>query len=71
MSDEKRHAPIRLQIEDAREMMEAEDATVLDVVDSHRYEETEVKVEGALRINPEDIPDQYERVPQDRSVLTY
>jgi hypothetical protein len=64
-------APIRLSPERAREMIEQDEATALDVVDTHSYEDTEVKIEGAMRIDPEHVPDEYDRVPQDRSVLTY
>jgi hypothetical protein len=71
MSDGERPDPIRLSVDETRRMVAEKDAAMLDVVDSHSDEQTEVEAKEALRINPMDAPDEYDRIPQERSVLTY
>jgi rhodanese-related sulfurtransferase len=71
MTDQNTHKPIRISIEDARERYEKGEATVLDVVDTDAYQRFPYKIQGAVRINPEDVPDEFSRLPKDRSVLTY
>jgi rhodanese-related sulfurtransferase len=71
MSQNDRPEPIRIPLDEAHRMVQEEDAIVVDVVDTGSYDQISVMIEGAVRIAPEDVPDEYERIPQDRSVLTY
>jgi rhodanese-related sulfurtransferase len=63
--------PIRISLEEARDRYEKGNVTVLDVVDTESYSQFSYQIKGAIRINPEDIADEYSRLPQDKSVLTY
>jgi rhodanese-related sulfurtransferase len=63
--------PIRISLEEARDRYEKGNVTVLDVVDTESYSQFSYQIKRAIRINPEDIADEYSRLPQDKSVLTY
>lgn len=63
--------PIRKSLDQAHRIYQEEDATVLDVVDTDSYEELSYKIEGAVRIDPRDVPDDFERLPKERTVLAY
>ena len=71
MSNQQVREAIRISTAEARERYDQGDVTVLDVVDSHVYDNYPYQVQGALRIKPEDIPDEFSRLPEDLSVLTY
>lgn len=62
---------IRISPEEAKAQYDEGDVTVLDVVDTHVYERFSYQVKGAVRIDPEEISDAYERLPKDLAVLTY
>ncbi len=63
--------PIRLSVDEAKQRAEDHDVTFLDVVDPGEYETTEVHIKGAVRIDPRDIKEEYERLPEQKEVLTY
>lgn len=63
--------PIRISLEKAKERYDEGDVSVLDVVDKGTYDTLSYQIKGAIRIAPEDVSDDYDRLPQDRSVLTY
>lgn len=62
---------VRISLEEGRRIREEEDATMLDVVDSHSYEETPDQVEGAVRIAPEELKERFEELPQGKPVVAY
>jgi rhodanese-related sulfurtransferase len=64
-------AGVRISLEDARRIQQDESATVLDVVDSHSYEDTPDQVEGAVRIAPEELKERFEELPKGKPVLAY
>lgn len=70
MSNEGRE-PIRVSLEEAKEAYDEGDITVLDAVDTGTYEELSYKIEGAVRIAPEDIGEEYDSLPKDKAVYAY
>jgi rhodanese-related sulfurtransferase len=62
---------VRISLRDARRMMEEETTTVLDVVDSPSYEETPDRIQGAVRIAPEELKERFQELPMGRPVLAY
>lgn len=70
MSNEGRE-PIRVSLEEAKEAYDDGDITVLDAVDTGTYEELSYKIEGAVRIAPEDIGEEYDSLPKDKAVYAY
>ena len=71
MGEEHRQGRVRIALEEAKQLYDQGNVTVLDVVDSESFAEITYKIKGAVRINPEDIKDQYNQLPKDRRVLAY
>lgn len=71
MNDNRKREPIRISVDEAKTRYDESDVTILDVVDPGTYEELAYQIKGAIRIDPRDIPDEFERLPQDRAVLAY
>ena len=71
MSKEHRQGRVRIALEEAKELYDQGDVTVLDVVDSESYAEFSYKIKGAVRIKPENIKEQYTQLNKDRRVLAY
>jgi rhodanese-related sulfurtransferase len=71
MSEEQNNGPIRIALDKAKELYDEENVTVLDVVDTETFNELDYKVKGAKRINPENIKEEYEQLPEDQHVLAY
>ena len=71
MSDQQTQEPIRISVEAAKEHYDKGIVTILDVIDTDAYNQFSYQIKGAVRINPEDIPDEFTRLPRDRSVLAY
>lgn len=71
MSEGQNNVPIRIALEEAKELYDDENVTVLDVVDSETFQELDYKIRGAERINPENIKDKYTQLPEDQRVLAY
>lgn len=58
-------------MEDGHALWKDEGATPLDVVDTHLYNKTEDQIEGAIRIDPEKLREDYTKLPEDKPVLAY
>lgn len=71
MSNMREMGSIRVSVDEAKEKVDQGGVTVLDVVDPGTYEERPDKIAGAVRIDPRDIQDEYERLPQEDTILTY
>lgn len=71
MSEGQKNGPIRIALDKAKELYDEKGVTVLDVVDSETFEELDYKIEGAARINPEDIKEEYTQLPEGQHVLVY
>ena len=44
---------------------------MLDVIDTDSYNQFSYQIEGAVRIKPENIRDEFTRLAKDRPVLAY
>jgi rhodanese-related sulfurtransferase len=71
MSEGNRQGRVRIALEEAKQLYDQGTVTILDVVDAESYAELSYKIKGAVRINPEDIKDQYTQLPRDQRVLAY
>jgi len=69
MSEEHRQGRVRIALEEAKQLYDQGNVTVLNVVDSESFAEITYKIKGAVRINPENIKDQYTQLPKDQRVL--
>jgi len=71
MSEGQTNGPIRIALDEAKDLYDEENITVLDVVDSETFEKLDYKIKGAERIEPENIKDKYSQLPDDQHVLAY
>ena len=71
MSEGQKNGPIRIALDKAKKLYDREDITVLDVVDSETFDTLNYKIRGAERINPENIKEEYTKLPDDQRVLAY
>ena len=71
MSNNKKRKPLRISLEEAKERYDEGDVTILDVVDPSPYEKLSYRIKGAVRIDPRNIADEFDRLPKARTVLTY
>ena len=60
-----RRSSLRIDADEARELI-AEGALLVDV---RRHEDQELRIDGAVRIPPDEIPDKLDELPRDRPIL--
>ena len=62
---------LRIDPDEAKRMLDAREAIVLDVVASGVWDELDVAVPGALRIAPEEIDRRWRELPREKAVIAY
>lgn len=62
---------LRISPAEAHRMFVEDSATPVDVIDSPSYDDFDYQVEGAVRIAPEDLGDEYQQIPKDHAALAY
>jgi len=62
---------LRIDPGEAKRMLDAREAIVLDVVASGVWDELDVAVPGALRIAPEEIDRRWRELPREKAVIAY
>jgi rhodanese-related sulfurtransferase len=60
-----RRSSLRIDADEARELI-AEGALLVDV---RRHEDEELRLDEAVRIPPDEIPDKLDELPRDRPIL--
>jgi rhodanese-related sulfurtransferase len=60
-----RRSSLRIDADEARELI-SQGALLVDV---RRHEDEELRLDGAVRIPPDEIPDKLDELPRDRSIL--
>jgi rhodanese-related sulfurtransferase len=60
-----RRSSLRIDADEARELI-AQGALLVDV---RRHEDQELRLDGAVRIPPDEIPDKLGELPRDKSIL--
>jgi rhodanese-related sulfurtransferase len=71
MSNDRASEPIRISVQEAKERYDEGDVKTLDVVDPGTFEQIDYKIEGAVRIDPRAIDEQYEKLPKEETILSY
>ncbi len=64
-------ADLRIDPGEAKRLLDAREAIVLDVVASGVWDELDVAVPGALRIAPEEIDRRWRELPREKAVIAY
>ena len=62
---------LRIDPGEAKRMLDAREAIVLDVVASGVWDALDVAVPGALRIAPEEIDRRWRELPREKAVIAY
>jgi rhodanese-related sulfurtransferase len=62
---------LRIDAREAKRLVDAGEALVLDVVAPGVWEELDVAVPGALRIAPPEIEGRFAELPRERAVVAY
>jgi rhodanese-related sulfurtransferase len=61
----------RIAAEEAKRLVDAGEAVVVDAVASHVWPAMTRSIAGAIRIPPEDIPRRYSELPRDKTIIVY
>jgi len=61
----------RIDVDDAKALVDTGEAVVLDAVASHVWPAMTRSLAGVLRIPPEDIPRRYSELPRDKTIIVY
>ena len=62
---------LRMEPARAKELVDAGEAIILDVVESNAWAEMHRSIQGALRMDPEEIADRLDELPGDRKIIAY
>lgn len=71
MVDKMNQNRIRVSIQETKKRVDESDVTILDVIDTHSYDQYSYQIENAVRIKPQDIEDDFTRLPKDKAVYAY
>jgi rhodanese-related sulfurtransferase len=61
----------RMDVAQAKALLDAGEAVVLDSVASHIWPSMSRIIKGAIRIPPEEIQDRFSELPRDKTILVY
>jgi len=64
--------PRRIRVADVKKRLErGEPILFIDTRSSHSWEESDVKIPGAVRIHYSELPQRLGELPRDRLIVTY
>jgi rhodanese-related sulfurtransferase len=61
----------RVEVADAKAMVDAGEAIVLDIVASHIWPAMARTIQGSIRIPPEEIEERFGELPRDNTIIPY
>jgi rhodanese-related sulfurtransferase len=61
----------RIDVAEARALVEAGEAVVVDAVASHIWPSMTRSIPGSIRIPPEAIPRRYAELPRNKAIIVY
>jgi rhodanese-related sulfurtransferase len=61
----------RIDLAEAKAMVDAGEAVMLDVVASPVWRSMSRTIQGSIRIPPEEIRDRLDRLPRDKTIIAY
>jgi len=71
MNNNTERRPLRISVKEAKERYDENGVTVVDVVDPQTHDRLSQQIKDAIRIDPREISDKLDQVPEDRAVLAY
>ncbi len=61
----------RIEVAEAKALVEADEAVVVDAVAAHIWPSTSRTIPDAIRIAPEAIPRRHTELPRDKTIIVY
>jgi hypothetical protein len=61
----------RIDVGEAKAMIDAGKAIILDVIASHAWPAMARTIQGSIRIPPEEIKDRFGELPRDKAIIAY
>ena len=61
----------RIEVAEAKALVEAGEALILDVVASHVWPSMTRIIPGSIRIPPEEVEKRYTELPRDKTIVAY
>ena len=61
----------RIEVAEAKAMVDAGEALILDVVASHVWPSMTRSIQGSVRIPPEEIAKRFGELPHDKAIIAY
>jgi len=61
----------RIDVAEAKALVDSGEAIVLDVVASHVWPSMSRTIRGSVRIPPEEIEDRFEQLPRNKAIIAY
>ena len=62
---------LRMEPQEAKRMVDAGEAIILDVVESNTWKQMDESIRDALRIDPQEISARLNELPTDRGIVAY
>lgn len=61
----------RIEVAEAKAMVDAGEAVILDVVASHVWPSMTRIIPGSIRIPPEEVEQRYRELPREKTIIAY
>ena len=61
----------RIEVAEAKAMVDASEALILDVVASHVWPSMTRTIQGSVRISPDEIGNRFGELPRDKAIIAY
>jgi rhodanese-related sulfurtransferase len=61
----------RIDAAEAKAIIDAGEAIILDAVASHVWSSMARTIQGSIRIPPEEVKDRFAELPRDKTIITY
>ena len=61
----------RIEADEAKAMVDAGEAVILDVVALHVWPAMSSTIKGAIRIPPEEVEKRLDELPRDKTIIAY
>ena len=61
----------RIEVVEAKFMVDTGEALILDVVASHVWPSMSRTIQGSIRIPPEEIEQRFSELPRDKTIIAY
>ena len=61
----------RIEASEAKAMIDAGEAIILDIVASHVWPAMTRTIQGSIRIPPEEVPARFGELPSDKTIIAY